>query len=146
MAVTTDEIVIDASIAEVWALVIDIEHWPDFVPAVTSLERLDHGPVRIGSQARLRQPGQPRRIWTVTRIEEPHVFVWQTSGLGLRMTGEHHLEPTGPDGRHTRQRLVLALDGPLGQVLGRVAGARLRQALRTENHAFAARATRRGPV
>ncbi len=49
-----------------WAVTIDIERWPDWTPTVERVERLDAGPFRVGSQAKVKQPQFNETIWTVT--------------------------------------------------------------------------------
>jgi len=36
---------------------------------MTSVERLDDGPITLGSRARVKQPGQRPAVWTVTELE-----------------------------------------------------------------------------
>ena len=102
---------IDASPAIVWARTIDVASWPQMFPTVTSVERLDDGPLRVGSRARIKQPGQPHRVWTVTEIEPEHRFVWTTQATGFAMSGKHVLTPTTVGG--TVNHLTIDLDGPL---------------------------------
>ena len=60
---------------------------------MTSVERLDDGPLAVGSRARV-APGQRARVWTVTRLEPGRLFAWEARALGVRMNGSHHLEAT----------------------------------------------------
>jgi uncharacterized membrane protein len=55
----SDTIRIDARADVVWAVTVDVERWPEWSPTVTSVTRLDDGPLRRGSVARLEQPLQP---------------------------------------------------------------------------------------
>lgn len=131
----SDSVVLPAPRDRVWALTTDLEGLADVVPAITAVERLEDGEVRPGTRVRIRQRGMPPRIWTVTRCDEPAVFEWATSLLGIGIVAEHRLEPAD-DG--TRQTLSLLVDGPGASVLARVAGGRLQAALEEENAGFAA--------
>ena len=132
---------IDAPVAVVWRLTTDIANWPAVTPTVTRLDRLDDGPLRVGSRARLEQPGQAPAVWTVTRLDEGREFTWRTSRLGLTMTGSHLLEEV--DGR-CRNVLTLDLDGFGAGLVGRLVGRRINDTIATENASFQAHAERIG--
>src|SRR4051795_1937310 len=103
----TSDVHIEASVEEVWALTLDVEGWPALTPTMTSIERLDDGPLQVGSSARVVQPKQRPTVWTVSRIEAPHVFEWQAKVLGVTMTGAHHLRADG-EGTHNHLGLELS--------------------------------------
>ena len=128
---------IDAPVELIWRLTTDIEQWPAFLPTVRRLHRLDDGPLRVGSRARLKQPGQAPAVWTVLRLAEMSEFTWATRLLTVRMTGRHLLEPAGAGVRNT---LVLDLDGPGAGLLSALFGARMRASLDQEATGFARRA------
>jgi len=125
---------IAASTADVWALTIDVESWPSLFPTVTAVERLDGGPIKVGSRARIKQPGQPARVWTVTEVAAEQRFVWTARAAGFTMTGVHTMTPTADGG--TTNKLTLELDGPLAGLIAALAGRKLRQTLATENDGF----------
>ena len=127
------DLAIDATVEEVWALTIDIEGWPDTTPTMTSVERLDDGPLRVGSSARVVQPKQRPSVWTVTALDAPHTFEWQTTVLGITMVGSHHLVAEG-DG--CRNELRLRLSGFGSGLMRRLLGGTLRGAIETENQGF----------
>ncbi len=129
----TDTIEIAAEPEVVWGLTVDVEGLPRVTPTISAAERLDEGPLHAGSQARLRQPGMPAVVWTVTEIDEPRRFVWQATVLGVTMEARHLLEPIDTG---TRQTLQLVLSGRLAGVLATVGGARLRAAIAAENAGF----------
>jgi uncharacterized membrane protein len=133
-----DTLEIEAPADVVWDLTIDVAAWPRITPTVTRLERLDDGPMHVGSQARIKQPGQPESVWTVTRLEEGREFVWQTKRMGLTMIGTHRLEPVGD---HTRNILSIDVEGRGSVLFGRLFGRAVRSAIHTENASFRARAT-----
>ncbi len=140
MKTVEHSIAIDAPPASVWALTVDVETWPSLFPTVTRIERLDSGPMRAGSQARIKQPGQPNRVWTVTEVTPNQRFVWATTAKGFAMRAEHILTPTTSGG--TTNLLRLELTGPLAGLVGVIGGRTLRKTLATENEGFRAAAAR----
>jgi uncharacterized protein YndB with AHSA1/START domain len=124
---------IPAPVASVWRLTTDITAWPTFMPTVQRVERLDSGPLRVGSSARIKQPAQTPAVWTVTRLEPMREFTWQTRRMGLRMTGRHLLEPvTGG----TRNTLIIDVTGRGAGLFAALLGGAIRRTIRTENAAF----------
>lgn len=122
---------IDAPIASVFALTLDVERLPEISPTtMTAVERLEESELAAGSQVRIKQPGQAASIWTVQEIEAPTRFVWSAPLGPARMVATHELtERTGG----TTNRLVLHLTGPGAGLLGWLLGKRMRRVLATEN-------------
>lgn len=131
----TDTTTIDAPIERVWELTLDIDRLPETTPTVAAVERLDGGPVRVGSRARLKQPGLPARTWTVEAVDPPHRFAWTTHLLGVRMTGIHELERLEPD--RCRLTLRIRFEGRGAGLLGRLSRGSVGKALAAENAGFA---------
>jgi uncharacterized membrane protein len=121
---------IQAPLDRVWSATLDLERWPDWTPTVTSLERLDAGPVQVGSRVRIKQPLQTPSEWVVTRLEAGEVFAWETRRPGLRMVGTHEMRaaPTG-----TTNMLHVDAHGALALVLWPLLLLALGRALRDEN-------------
>lgn len=117
----------------VWSLTTDVESWPTMMSTVTSVERLDTGPMAVGSRARLVQPGQRPTVWTVTEVEPERLFAWEATVFGMHMVASHIIDPS-PSG--CRNTLVLDLSGGPTPILGRLLASRLRHVLATENAAF----------
>lgn len=128
---------IDAPIDLIWRLTTQIENWPTFLPTMRQVERLDTGDLRVGSTARVKQPGQSSAVWTVTRLEPLREFTWETSRTGLRMTGRHLLEPVGTG---TRMTLALETTGAAAGIVSTLLGGLLRSSLRREAAGFARQA------
>lgn len=126
---------IDASIDRVWDLTMDVEAWPAHTPSMTSVERLDDTPLGVGSQARIKQPAQPTRVWTVTELEPRTRFAWSTKAMGTRMTGGHELEEC--DGG-TTNTLTIEIEGPLAPLMGFLMRRPIRRAIEQENEGFKA--------
>lgn len=129
----THDILINAPVEAVWHATVDIESWPSTTPTVTSVERLDDGPLRVGSQARLKQPGQRRKVWTVTAFRPNELFEWEAKVAGVRTVGSHRLSAVDGGCRNT---LVITLHGRRGRLLGRLAGRSMRASLAKENAGF----------
>jgi uncharacterized membrane protein len=113
-SVTTE---IDAPPERVWAVMRDVERWPEWTPSVTSVQRLDGGPFTVGSRAHIRQPKLPPADWRVTELDEGRSFAWVTRSPGVRVTGRHSVEP-----REGGSRVTLSLDfaGLLGPLVARL--------------------------
>lgn len=110
------EIDVDAPAARVWAVLHDVERWPEWTASVRSVTLLD-GALRTGARARVDQPRIPSTVWTVTALTEGHDFTWEATGPGSRTTARHLVEPTGP--RSCRVVLSIVQAGPVGSVVGR---------------------------
>jgi carbon monoxide dehydrogenase subunit G len=129
----TRSIQIDADAERVWALSTDVEAWPALMSTVTSVDRIDDGPFRVGSQARIKQPRQRARIWTVRELVAPNRFVWDAKIGPATVTARHLVEPavTG-----TTNTLQIELTGPLSGLIGRLTKRAMLTVLDTENRAF----------
>jgi uncharacterized protein YndB with AHSA1/START domain len=108
---------VDAPVERVWAVLSDVAGWPGWAPTVTALERLDDGPLAVGSRARVEQPRIPPTEYEVTALEPGRSFTWVARGPGVRTTARHVLDDLGA-GR-TRVTLSVEQSGPVGAVMGR---------------------------
>ena len=101
----------------VWEVLTDVESWPQLTPSMTSVRKLDPGPLRTGMRVRIRQPKLPPALWTVTEFVEGERFVWVAKGMGFRTTAGHDVSTA--DGS-TRLRLTVELSGPLAGIAHRL--------------------------
>ncbi|GAA1173542.1 hypothetical protein GCM10009584_13320 [Ornithinimicrobium humiphilum] len=101
----------------VWDVLSDVESWLAWTPTVTSVERLEEGPLQVGSRARVSQPRIPTTEYAVTELEPGRSFTWVATGPGVHTTARHDLEPLADGG--TRVRLSVAQEGWLGSLMGR---------------------------
>ena len=131
------EIEITAPPERVWELTVDVGGWPAITPTMTKVERLGGGPIAPGSSARVKQPGQRARVWTVSTVEPNECFAWHARVFGTTMTGTHTLIPSASG---TTNILTLDLAGPLAAVVGTLVGRAIRKSLATENAGFKAAA------
>ena len=110
---TTIEIA--APVARVWQVMIDIDRWNEWTPSVSSIKRLDTGPLIVGSQLVIRQPKFPPALWKITEIEQGVSFTWVNIGPGIRVVAHHCVKPNGNGSQAT---LSLDFKGVFGGVLG----------------------------
>jgi uncharacterized protein YndB with AHSA1/START domain len=93
------EVAVDiaASPQRIWAVLIEVEKWPEWTPSMKAVQRLDSGPFHTGSKARIRQPRLPATVWQVTDFQHDHAFTWEAKALGARTIAEHRIipQPTG---------------------------------------------------
>ena len=119
-----------ASAAAVYDTYADVERWPSWTASVTSVERLDQGPLRIGSKARIRQPKLPVAVWQVTSVVPGREFTWQVLKPGVLTTGTHRVTPLTDDS--CRVTAILEQHGPIGFLVGLSTRRLTRRYLRTE--------------
>jgi hypothetical protein len=125
-----ERIDIAAAPADVWAVMIDVERWREWTPTITSIERLDGGPFRVGSRARIRQPKLPTAVWTVSALEPGRYFEWRNASPGVRSVAGHRAEPTAGGG--TTVTLTFGWSGSLAWLIRLVYGKLARRYVRTE--------------
>jgi hypothetical protein len=101
----------------VWAVMTDVERWPEWTPTVTRIQRLDDGPLTVGSRARVRQPRLPTAVWQVSELLEGRSFTWVSHSPGVRVTAEHGVEPTAGG---TRAKLSVQFSGVLAPLVARL--------------------------
>ena len=112
-AVDRAAITIDAPVEVVWSVFTDVERWPTWASSFTSVE-LINGPMRLGAQARIRQPRLPTVVWEVTKWEPGRSWTWAASGPGARTEASHVLTPSGSG---TRAEQTIVSSGPLGRAI-----------------------------
>ena len=84
---------------------------------MTSVRRLDDGPLAVGSRVRVEQPRIPPTEYVVTELETGRSFTWVATGPGVRTTARHLLEELSTGS--TRVTLAVEQAGPVGAVMGR---------------------------
>jgi uncharacterized protein YndB with AHSA1/START domain len=120
---------INAPIGRVWEILTDVEHWPEWTRSMSTVKRLDPGPLTIGSRARITQPKLPTVVWQVTELTPLQSFSWTARGLGITSVADHRL--TNTDGS-TDVTLVFRQTGPLSAVLRLISGELTRRYMEME--------------
>ena len=116
-SISTD---VDASAGIVFAVLTDVELWPEWTPTVTSVEPLDGSslPLAISSRIRIAQPKVPPADWTVTDLEAGRGFRMMSRSPGATVVANHWAEPLD-DGR-SRVTLSVTFSGWLGRMIARM--------------------------
>lgn len=112
------EVEIDAPHNRVWEVLTDVERWPEWAETVTSVSRLDEGPLTLNSRARIEQPKLPPTEYVVTELSPGQSFTWVATSPGVRTIARHQVKSLPRGG--TRARLSVEQTGPLGKVMGRL--------------------------
>jgi uncharacterized membrane protein len=94
----------------VWQIAVDVERWPERIPTVDAVQRLDAGPLAVGSRTRLRQPRLPTAVWTVTELTDGSSYTWESRSPGVTVTASHVVEPHADGSRLT---LSVTVAGPI---------------------------------
>ena len=101
---------VDAPPEEIWPLFIDLERWPEMSESITSVRRLDSGPLQVGSEAEVKQPRLPLARWRVTELDPGRSFTWETTVGKVTSVGGHQVAATSQGSEIT---LTLSMHGPL---------------------------------
>src|SRR5260370_41068534 len=102
---------INAPPERVWAVMTEVERWPDWTESMKSVERLEEGPPALGSTANLRTRRPPTAtLWTVTELTPERSFSWEsTNSAGGKATATHALQPDRPDSKDTLSLAMLGI-------------------------------------
>jgi hypothetical protein len=111
--------------SRLWAVLSDVERWPEWIEVYEEVSRAEHGQLKVGDQAHVKQKGLAAGDWTVTELEEGRVFAWESRQPGVRIVGRH-LVDAAPSGG-SRLTLQLEMTGWLSGLMGALLGKRSRQ-------------------
>ena len=128
---------VDATPERAWAVMKDVERWPEWTPSMSKVELQQPGEVQVGSRVKITQPKFPSAVWTVTAVEPNRYLEWRSKAPVLDSVGEHRIEPEG-DG--CRLSLAIKQSGLLVLVLKLFYVKTIVQYLEMESKGFKARA------
>lgn len=129
-------VTINAAPEKAWAVLTDVERAPEWTASMTSVKRLDDGPFRVGSRARIRQPWLLPATWRVDELSAPSWFAWETHSPTMRIVAGHRIDAS-PGG--CTVTLSTDLSGVLAPVIGRVYRGRIQRYINTEANGLKAR-------
>ena len=94
---------INAPPEKVWALVNELEEWPQWIPSMKKIEKISEGVLGEGSQIRVTAKSviTVKLLMTITEFVPPQHAVMQGKALGTRMTRYYTLEPVNQGTRLT---------------------------------------------
>jgi ribosome-associated toxin RatA of RatAB toxin-antitoxin module len=75
--------------ARLWAVVSDVEKWPEWIEVYEEVRLREPGALELGSTARVKQKGLAAGDYTVTELDEGRVFTWESRQPGVRIIGRH---------------------------------------------------------
>jgi hypothetical protein len=102
---------------QVWETMIAVARWPEWNKSVTSAQRLEEGPLAVGSRTRIAQPKLISTVWRVTDLNErDRYFAWVTGRPGIKVRASHLVERTD---RGSLVTLTLDYSGLLGFIMAR---------------------------
>jgi uncharacterized membrane protein len=112
----------------VWSTLLDVEAWPTWTTSMTWLRAVDEGPLEVGSEVHIKQPGSRAASWTITKLDAGRSFSWATKS-GVHVEADHEIEPVGEG---TQVTLRLTQTGALAKMVGMIGGNAIRKAVQTE--------------
>jgi uncharacterized protein YndB with AHSA1/START domain len=108
---------IDAPPEKVWAVMVDVESWPEWTPSVMRVQRLDNREFGEGSRAKLTVKGAPTSVWTVVDFSPGKAFTWSTKARGVESVAEHIITHAGDGSKVTlnvvNRGLIATIMAPL---------------------------------
>lgn len=115
---------------DVWAVLVDVERWPEWTASMSEVKLLDSTALDVGARVRIKQPKLPAAVWVVTDLEPRRSFTWKAAVPGVTTFGDHQLSPQA----HGRVTVTLGIRraGPLAPVVNRVFGRLTREYVQME--------------
>ncbi len=132
---------IDAAPERVWAILYDVERWPEWTKSMSTVEILDR-PLAVGSRVKIKQPKLPAATMTIFALDGDRSFSWRTKSLGMSSEAHHDIvaSASGTPDSQTRVTLRFELGGPLAGIGGRFWGSMIRRYVEMEGNGLKVRA------
>jgi uncharacterized membrane protein len=134
-----ERIAISAPPSRVWAVMADLESWPEWTSSMSRVQTLEWATTGVGSRFRVEQPKLRPTEFTTTEWQPGSGFTWESRAPGVRSVASHRIE-SSRDGSEVA--LSLRFDGWMGPLVGLFAGGLVRRYMRMEAAGLKARAER----
>lgn len=121
---------VEAPAEAVWAALVDVGRWPEWTESMQDVRWLNGDGLRIGAQARIKQPRSPALTWTVTELDAGRGFGWEATSPGVITVGTHVVSPANDHA--STLTLGLTQSGALAGLIGALTGARTRRFVQLE--------------
>ncbi len=95
----------------VWAELLGVLRWPEWLPTVTSVQPLGAAPLAVGARYRISQPRLRPAVWSVVQFDPQRSFAWESRSPGVRALANHSL--SSAPGGSTHVALQIDFSGPL---------------------------------
>jgi uncharacterized membrane protein len=109
------EVDVDATPEDVWAVLVDVERWPEWTASMSEVRMVEGGPLAVGARVRIKQPRLPATVWEVTSLAPLDGFTWTAVAPGVTTVAEHRMA------QESRGRVKVTLgirrSGPLAPVV-----------------------------
>lgn len=107
---------IDASPEAVWAVLADVERWPEWTNSMQRIEFVEGADLKRGATVRIKQPRLPVMVWEVIDMEPNRVFTWQAESGGMTSVGDHRLLARSAE--RTTAEFGIRQTGALAPIIG----------------------------
>lgn len=111
-------ITINSNQTATWQVLSDVARWNEWTPTVTKVEVLDTPELQLNHRYKVHQPKLQPAIWSITVLEPPSRFTWESRMPGMLMVADHILKPVNTN--QTELTLTFAFQGWLGEIIGRL--------------------------
>ncbi len=122
---------IDAPVQKVWALIDELEQWPQWMPSIEKIERVSEGPLTVGSKLLVRaRVGRLKvnLLMTITEFEPERSVTMTSRALATSLTRFYRFEPVDGKTRVTIGGNVSGLLAPMARRGGQAVSEEIAQA------------------
>jgi carbon monoxide dehydrogenase subunit G len=114
----SSSVVISAPPEKVFALVDNLEEWPEWIPSIKKIEKVSEGPLKEGSQVRVTAKAgiTVGLLMTITEFVPGQRGILEGRVLGVKMTRYYRFEPVE---QGTRLTVGGEVSGPLAFLVRR---------------------------